>query len=108
MVIDTSAFIAILKEEPETERFLRAIQNSVSAHMSAATYLEIGVVVNSKGDAVVARNVDALLNRLSIVIEPFTREHAQIAREAHRKFGKGRHPAKLNFGDCFSYALAQA
>jgi ribonuclease VapC len=107
MVIDTSAFIAILKAEPEAETYLRAIHSASSAHMSAATYLEVGVVVNSKGDTIARNKVDALLNGLNIAVEPFTFEQAKIAREAHRIFGKGRHPAKLNFGDCFSYALSK-
>ena len=108
MVIDSSAFIAILTGEPDAETYVRAIRSAASAHMSAATYLEIGVVVNSKGDAVAVARVDVLLNGLNIVVEPFTLEHGRIAREAHRQFGKGRHPAALNFGDCFSYALAKA
>jgi len=107
MVIDTSAVIAILRAEPEAELFLSAIDAAESAHLSAATYLEIAVVVTRMGDAIVSRNFDRLLEDLNVAVHPFTLDQAKIARQAHRDFGKGNHPAALNFGDCFSYALAK-
>lgn len=76
--------------------------------MSAASYLEAALVIDNRGDAVAQREFDRFLQRSGIIIEPVTLEQAQIAREAYRDFGQGRHRAGLNFGDCFAYALARA
>ena len=75
--------------------------------MSAARFLEAAVVIDNRGDAVASREFDALLRRAGIHIEAVTFEQAQIARQAYRDFGRGRHPAGLNFGDCLAYALAK-
>lgn len=108
MIIDTSALVAILGDEPEAEAFVEAIRTSLHRRLSAGTYVELGIVVDGRRDPIASRRVDELLERLSVVIEPVTTSQARIARDAYRDFGKGSgHPAGLNFGDCFAYALAR-
>lgn len=107
MIIDTSAIVAMLQLEPEATKMLRLLSKRKDSVMSAGTYLECGIVVDGAKDPKASANLDALIRRLSIAIEPVTEEHARRARQAYRDFGKGSgHPAKLNFGDCFAYALA--
>ncbi len=109
MIIDTSAIIAILRQEPEAPKFAAAIEAAAVRRMSAATYVEIGAVIDGAGEPVASRLFDDLIATAKIVIEPVTAFQAGIAREAYRDFGKGRgHPTGLNFGDCFAYALAKA
>ena len=109
MIIDTSAIIAILRSEPDAARFAKAIERAARRTISAATYVEVGAVIDRAGDPVASRRVDELLAAASIAIEPMTAEQARLARAAYRDFGKGSgHPAQLNFGDCFAYALAKA
>jgi ribonuclease VapC len=110
MIIDTSAIIAILRAEPDARRVVLAMQESQTPiRISAATYVEIGAVIDQARDPIASRRVDELLNALGIVIEAVTAQQADLAREAYRDFGKGsRHKAQLNFGDCFSYALAKS
>ena len=108
MIIDTSAILAILLREPEAERFERAISAASSRRISAATLLEATIVLESRFGPAAAHELDAFLRRAQIELEPVTPEQAQTARQAWRRFGKGNHPAGLNFGDCFTYALAQA
>ncbi|WP_405056412.1 type II toxin-antitoxin system VapC family toxin [Kribbella sp. NBC_01505] len=108
MIIDTSALIAILRAEPDAAEFAEAIETATSRRMSAATFLEAAVVIDSQRNPVVSRRFDELVGAAEIQIEPVTEAQARIAREAYRDFGKGSgHPAGLNFGDCFAYALAQ-
>ena len=107
MIIDTSALVAILRDEPDAGRYALAIEQAADRRISAATYVEVGAVIDGARDPVASRRVDELLQVAGIVIEPVTAEHARRAREAYRDFGRGSgHPARLNFGDCFSYALA--
>jgi ribonuclease VapC len=107
MIIDTSAIVAILRLEPEADLFANAILSSPSTTISAATYFEAGIVIDSARDPIMSRHLDDMLKEMEIRIEPVTEEHARTAREAYRDFGKGSgHPARLNFGDCFAYALA--
>lgn len=107
MIIDTSAIVAMLQLEPEATRMLRLLSGRKDSVMSAGTYLECGIVVDGAKDAEASATLDALIRRLSIAIAPVTEEHARLARQAYRDFGKGSgHAAKLNFGDCFAYALA--
>lgn len=107
MIVDTSALVAIVRDEPDAARFASALAASPRSRMSAATYLESAVVVDSSRDPVASRRFDELVSIARISIEPFTADHARQAREAYRDFGKGSgHPARLNLGDCFSYALA--
>jgi ribonuclease VapC len=110
MIVDTSAIIAVLKEETEAPRFLRALTISTEPkRISAANYLEAGVVVDANRNPVLPRLLDDLVVQTEIEVEPVTREQAEIARAAYRDFGKGSgHPAGLNFGDCFAYALAKS
>jgi ribonuclease VapC len=110
MIVDTSVIIAVLKEEPEAGRFLRDMTASGGPkRMSAASYLEAAIVVDANRNPLLSRRFDDLIVRTEIIVEPVTREQAEIARAAYRDFGKGSgHAAALNFGDCFAYALAKA
>jgi len=108
MIIDSSALIAILFDEADAAIYAAAIASAERCCISAANYVETAVVVESQSPAVGGRQFDALLRRARIVVEPVTEEQALLARQAYADFGKGRHPAGLNFGDCFSYALAKA
>ena len=105
MIIDTSALIAIIASEPEGDSFLQLIVDASSASISAATYLELGIVVERFPEY--AKRLDSFLSELDIEIVSVTAAQARIAREAYRHFGKGFHPAGLNYGDCFSYALSK-
>ncbi|MDC7788555.1 type II toxin-antitoxin system VapC family toxin [Rhodoplanes sp. TEM] len=109
MIIDTSALIAVLKKEPEEEEFLFAIGNAEVLRVSAATYFEAGLVVDRNNDPGLSGNLDELLEEAAVIIEPVTEAQAGLARQAYRDLGRGSgHPARLTFGDCFSYALAKA
>jgi ribonuclease VapC len=110
MIVDTSAVVAVLKEEPEAERFLHELTASGKPkRMSAANYLEAGIVVDANRNPLLSRRLDDLIVRTEIAVEPVTPEQAEIARAAYRDFGKrSGHPAGLNFGDCFAYALAKS
>ena len=108
MIIDTSALVAILRGEPERTSFADAIARDPFPRISAATYLEVGVVVDGRRNPMLSRLVDSVIAEGDISIEPVTARQALIARAAYRDFGRGSgHPARLNFGDCFSYALAK-
>lgn len=109
MIVDTSAIIAILRNEPEAERFAGAIEAAGERWISAVSFVEAAAVIDGARDAVASRRLDDFMREAALVMEPVTAEQAKIAREAYRDFGKGSgHPAKLNFGDCFAYALAKA
>lgn len=108
MVVDTSVLIAMLLREPLAPRLLTVLETSSSTRLSTASLVETGIVTHKRLGEEGEHRLDRLLYRLSVEIVPFSREHAEIARDAYRRFGKGRHPAALNFGDCFSYALARA
>jgi ribonuclease VapC len=109
VIVDSSALIAILRAEPEAAACAGAIESAGVRRLSAASYVEVGAVIDRAGDAIASRRVDELLAVTGIGIEAVTAGQARIAREAYRDFGKGSgHPARLNFGDCFSYALAKA
>ena len=107
MVIDTSALLAILFNEPEAEHFEAALDADPTRLMSAASLLETAIVVEARLGEAGGRELDLLLHQAQIVIVPFTAEQAETARTAYRTYGKGRHPAGLNYGDCFAYALAK-
>ncbi len=110
MIIDTSAVIAVLKEESDAPRFLRVLTLSAEPkRMSAANYLEAAIVVDANRNPLLSRRLDELIVQTEIMAEPVTLEQANIARAAYRDFGRGSgHPARLNFGDCFAYALAKS
>lgn len=106
MIIDTSALIAVVRAEAEAERLLATMLAARQPRISTASLVECWIVADGRGP-VVSRRLDALIRDLLIEPVPVTLEHAQVARAAYRDFGKGSgHPARLNFGDCFSYALA--
>ena len=108
MIVDTSALVAILRDEPEARRFAIALANAQERRISAANFLEAASVIDGSRDPVASRLFDDLLRESRIHIEPVTEEQARIAREAYRDFGRGSgHAAALNFGDCFAYALAR-
>lgn len=108
MIVDTSALIAVPRDETDADRYVDALAAG-RPRMSAATYVEAAVVVDANRDPVLSRRFDDLLAAADVVVESVTAQHAAIARQAYRDFGKGSgHPARLNFGDCFSYALARA
>jgi ribonuclease VapC len=106
MVIDTSAVFAILEGESEQRRFREAIEAADSRRMSVATFVEASIVADRRRGAEGLRDLDRLVARASIEIVPLDSEQGQAARDAFSRFGKGRHRAALNYGDCFSYALA--
>ena len=109
MIVDTSALIAILRDERDAMAYARAIANAAIRRISAATYVETAAVIDGSRDPIASRRFDDLLREARFVIEPVTEAQARIAREAYRDFGRGSgHPARLNFGDCFAYALAKA
>jgi len=106
LIVDTSAIVAVLKGEEDAGVFVESLARAT--RMSAGTYLETAIVVDGSRDPVLSRRLDELLSSAQLIVEPFTARHAEIARQAYRDFGKGSgHPAGLNFGDCFAYALAR-
>jgi ribonuclease VapC len=110
MIVDTSAIISVLKEESDAPHFQRALTMSTQPkRMSAANYLEAAIVVDGNRNPLLSRRLDELIVQTEITAEPVTLEQANIARAAYRDFGRGSgHPAQLNFGDCFAYALAKS
>ena len=108
MIVDTSAIIAILRDEPEAESFARIIERARFRRVSAANYLEAALVIDASRSPIASRKFDDFFREASFAVEAVTAEQAQVAREAYRDFGKtSGHPAKLNLGDCFAYALAK-
>lgn len=107
MIVDTSAIIAILRDEADAPEISKALQQAAKRRISAANYIEAAIITDSNRNPILSRRFDDLLREGDIVIEPVTAEQARIAREAYRDFGKGQHRAGLNFGDCFAYALAR-
>ena len=108
MVIDSSAVLAILLQEPEAEIIASAIGDDAVRLMSAASLLETAIVIQARKGPAGGRELDLLLHRAKIEIISFNAEQAEIAREAWLRFGKRRHPAGLNLGDCCSYALSKS
>jgi ribonuclease VapC len=108
MIVDSSAIISILKHEDGWQEFAGKLDSAARCAISAATYLELSIVVERWKNPALSRRLDEIIEEFEIETLPFTFEQAQIARQAYRDYGKGSgHPAKLNFGDCFSYALAR-
>lgn len=106
MVIDTSALLAILQNEPERRTFNEALETAATRVISAASFVEISMVIESRFGAEGLRELDLLLEQAGVEIAPVDAQQAHVARRAFSQFGKGRHAAGLNFGDCFAYALA--
>jgi ribonuclease VapC len=107
MVLDTSALLALLLDEPEAESFRSALEHDESRLVSAATLLEAGVVIEARKGEAAGRELDLLISKAAIEIVPVDADQAAEARRAWRRFGKGRHAANLNYGDLFSYALSR-
>jgi ribonuclease VapC len=109
MIIDSSAVLAILFNEPEKETFLKEIEEHPSPIMSVANYLEVAMKIDSFRNPILSRILDDLIDELGILLEPVSLDQARLARDAFKDFGKGMgHKASLNFGDCFAYALAKS
>jgi ribonuclease VapC len=108
VILDTSALMAILRREPERDAFTEALSGAARPAISAATLVELVLVSEGRGGPSVRPELDLLLSQSAIEVVPFTAEHAALAAEGWRRYGKGRHPAGLNLGDCFAYALAQS
>lgn len=107
MIADSSAIIAILRDEDDAVDYARAVAATDVRRLSAASYLECGIVLDAQRDPVVSRALDELIDEAAMTIEPVTERQAKLARRAYAEFGRGSgHPARLNFGDCLSYALA--
>lgn len=108
IVLDTSAVLAILHEEPKADGFLAAIAAHMQVLISAGTLVELMIVADNRDSLASGERLDRFLDRIAdrLQVVPVTREQANIARQAYRRFGKGNHPAALDFGDCFAYALA--
>ena len=107
MVLDTSALVALLLDEPEAEEFRAAVEEDTTRLVSAATLLETALVIEARKGEPGGRELDALIHKAEIVVVPVDADHVSEARRAYRRFGKGRHAAALNFGDVFAYALAR-
>jgi ribonuclease VapC len=107
MVIDTSALLAILFEEPESDAIARAITSDPHRLASAFTVVETGIVVEARKGEAGGRELDLLLHRIGLEPVPFTSSRGEVAREALRRFGSGKHPVNLNIGDCCAYALSR-
>ena len=109
MIIDTSAILAILLGEPDAKRYEDAIAAAWPRRMSVVALLEAAMVVESRGGVTAGHELDVLLEKAAVeLVVPVTSEQANAVRRAWRRFGKSNHPAALNFGDCFAYALAEA
>jgi len=109
MIVDSSAVVAILGAEPEAAACVAAIEHATIRRISAVSFVEAAIVLDRRRDPVVSRRFDQLVQSARLAIEPVTEAQARLAREAYRDFGRGSgHPANLNFGDCFAYALARS
>lgn len=107
MIVDSSAIVAILRAEPDAARYASAIEAAPIRRISAANWLESAIALSDPADPVTGRRFDEFVREAVLQVEPVTAGQARIARDAYRDFGKGSgHPARLNFGDCFAYALA--
>jgi len=107
VIIDSSAVVAILGLESDAREFVDAMEKAADRRLSVVSYVEAAVVLDSRRIPALSRRLDEFVREAQVRLEPVTVEQAQLAREAYRDFGKGRHRAGLNFGDCFAYALAK-
>lgn len=109
MVIDTSAILAWLRQEPECERIIAALEANPVCHLSAVSLFEAHIVVRAKGQAGLQAQLRYFLDEIGAIVVPFDEAQAMLADDAYQRYGKGRgHPAQLNMGDCASYALAKS
>ncbi len=107
MIVDTSALLAVLFAEPDARRYAQAIAEALDCRMSVANLLEATLVIEGRAGIAGGHELDLFVERARIELIPVTVEQVQAARQVWRRFGKGNHPAALNFGDCFAYALAE-
>ncbi|MFZ0772797.1 MAG: type II toxin-antitoxin system VapC family toxin [Candidatus Sulfotelmatobacter sp.] len=107
MIVDSSTIIAILRDEPDAAAMAEALQEAPIRRISAVTYVEAAVVADNDRNPLLSRRFDGLVRDAQMLVEPVTARQAELARQAYRDFGKGRHKAGLNLGDCFAYALAK-
>ena len=107
MIVDSSAIIAILRNEPDAAAMAEALQEARVRRISAVTYVEAAAVADNDRNPLLSRGLDRLVRDAQMLVEPVTARQAELARQAYRDFGKGRHKAGLNLGDCFAYALAK-
>ena len=107
MIADSSAIVAILELESDARALAQAIQEAPERRLSVVSYVETAVVLDSRNNPALSRRLDAFLREAQFSLEPVSFEQARMAREAYRDYGKGRHRAGLNLGDCFAYALAK-
>jgi ribonuclease VapC len=107
MIVDSSTIIAVLRDEPDAAAIVEALRRAPIRRVSAVTYVEAAVVADNNRNPVLSRRFDDLIRDAQMLVEAVTVRQAEIARQAYRDFGKGRHKAGLNFGDCFAYALAK-
>jgi ribonuclease VapC len=107
MIVDSSVIIAILRNEPDAAAMADALQEAPIRRISAVTYVEAAVVADNDRNPLLSRRFDGLVRDAQMFVEPVTAKQAELARQAYRDFGKGRHKAGLNLGDCFAYALAK-
>jgi ribonuclease VapC len=108
VILDTSSVVAVLAQEADAERYIHAISHASICRISAANFVELTIVLEAQHGPEVVRQCEALFRRVGVVIEPVTLDQAHLARQAYLDFGRGRHAAGLNFGDCFAYALSKA
>jgi ribonuclease VapC len=108
VILDTSSIITVAAREPGFRVYAEAMSRADLCRVSAATFVELSIVMERQFDAKIAQQCDTLLRDIGVVIEPVTVEQAYLARQAFHDFGRGRHEAGLNFGDCFAYALAKS
>ena len=106
MIVDSSAVLAVLYREPDAVRYETVIASAAGCRMSVANVLEVAIVLEARGGTAAGHELDTFLKDAAIEPIPVTVEHMDAARRAWRRFGKGNHPAALNFGDCLAYALA--
>ncbi len=108
MIVDSSAMIAVLRAEPEAPQLARVLSSAANKRISAANFVETGIVIDAARNPVASAQVDTFIRTAQIEVVPITEAQARLARAAYRDYGKGSgHPAQLNFGDCFAYALAK-
>lgn len=108
MIVDASAMIAILLRESDWEEFADVMLSAGQSSMSAVNYVEAGIVADRQRDERFGARLNPLIEELGVHVAPVSAEQARVARDAYRRYGKGRRPARLNFGDCFAYALSKA
>jgi ribonuclease VapC len=108
VIIDASALLAVVLDEPDGRRYAKAIAGAENARMPAPSWFEATLAVDIKGDDLASHRFDDAVRTLQIEVIAFTPEHAAFAREARRIYGRGQHPARLNFGDCMVYGVAKA